>query len=32
MDIFLDAERDDFEDDTELYRKSFDCRVWYTET
>ena len=31
-DIFLDAERDDYEDDTELYRKSYDFGVWYTET
>ena len=26
---FIDAERDDYEDDTELLRKSFDVRVWY---
>ena len=30
-DIFIDAERDDYEDDTELYRKSYDFGVWYTE-
>ena len=28
---FLDSERDDYEDDTKLYRKSFDVRVWYRE-
>lgn len=32
IDTFLDAERDDFEDDTDLYRKSYDVRVWYRET
>ena len=31
-DAFIDAERDDYEDDTELLRKSFDVRVWYRET
>ena len=31
-DTFIDAERDDYEDDTELLRKSFDVRVWYRET
>ena len=30
-DAFIDAERDDYEDDTELLRKSFDVRVWYEE-
>ena len=30
--VFIDAERDDFEEDTELYRKSFDVRAWYRET
>ena len=28
-DTFIDAERDDYEDDTELLRKSVDARVWY---
>ena len=32
MPIFPDTERDDFEEDTELYRKSFDVRAWYRET
>ena len=32
IDIFIDAERDDYEDDTELLRKTFDVRVWYRET
>ena len=31
-DTFIDAERDDYEDDTELLRKSIDARVWYRET
>ena len=31
-DIFIEAERDDYEDDTELYRKSFDLRAWYRES
>ena len=30
-DAFIDNERDDYEDDTELLRKSFDVRVWYGE-
>ena len=29
---FLDAERDDYEDDTDLYRKSYDVRTWFRET
>ena len=29
--MYLDGERDDYEDDTELYRKSFDVRFWYRE-
>ena len=29
---FLDADRDDYEDDTDLYRKSYDVRAWYRET
>ena len=32
LDIYLDAERDDYEENTELFRKSFDCRAWYRET
>ena len=28
---FIDNERDDFEDDTNLYRKSYDAKVWYLE-
>ena len=32
IDMFLDAERDDYEEDTSLYRKSFDVRVWYRES
>ena len=31
-DMYLDAERDDYEEDTELYRKTFDVRTWYRET
>ena len=29
--MFLDADRDDYEDDTDLYRKSYDVRAWYRE-
>ena len=32
IDMYLEAERDDFEDDTELFRKSYDVRAWYRET
>ena len=32
LDMFIDAERDDYEEDTELYRKAYDVRVWYRET
>ena len=32
IDMSLEAERDDFEDDTDLFRKSFDVRAWYRET
>ena len=32
IDMYLDAERDDYEEDTDLYRKSYDVRVWYRET
>ena len=32
LDMFIDAERDDYEEDTQLYRKSYDVRVWYRET
>ena len=31
-DSFIDAERDDYEDETMLLRKSFDVRIWYRET
>ena len=31
IDMYLDAERDDYEEDTELYRKSYDVRAWYRE-
>ena len=31
LDTFIDAERDDYEENTELYRKSFDIRPWYRE-
>ena len=27
--MYLDAERDEYEDETKLYRKSYDVRVWY---
>ena len=30
--LFIDADRDDYEDDTDLLRRSFDVRVWYRET
>ena len=30
--MFLEAERDDFEEDTKLFRKSYDVRAWYRET
>ena len=32
IDMFLEAERDDFEEDTNLFRKSYDVRAWYRET
>ena len=32
IDMYLDAERDDYEDETKLYRKSYDVRAWYRET
>ena len=32
LDTFIDAERDDYEENTELFRKSFDIRPWYRET
>ena len=32
IDTYIDAERDDYEEDTGLLRKSFDVRVWYRET
>ena len=31
IDMYLDADRDDYEEDTELYRKSYDVRAWYRE-
>ena len=31
-DVFLDNESDDYEDETDLIRKSFDVRAWYRET
>ena len=31
IDIYIDGERDDYEEDTELFRKSFDVRAWYEE-
>lgn len=30
-DVFIEAERDDFEDSTELWLKSYDIRIWYGE-
>ena len=30
--MFIDADRDDYEDDTDLLRRTFDVRVWYRET
>ena len=30
--MMLEGERDDYEEDTELLRKSYDVRVWYRET
>ena len=32
LDTFIDTERDDYEENTELFRKSFDIRPWYRET
>ena len=32
LDMMIEGERDEYEDDTELLRKSFDIRVWYRET
>ena len=32
LDTFIEAERDDYEENTELFRKSFDIRPWYRET
>ena len=32
IDMFLAAERDDYEEDTDLFRKTYDVRVWYRET
>ena len=30
--LFIDADRDAYEDDTKLLRRTFDVRVWYRET
>ena len=32
LDTYIDAERDDYEENTKLFRKSFDIRPWYRET
>lgn len=32
IDMMLETERDDYEEVTDLYRKSFDVRTWYRET
>ena len=32
LDTYIDEERDDYEENTELFRKSFDIRPWYRET
>ena len=29
--MMITGERDDYEDETNLYRKSYDVRVWYRE-
>ena len=29
--MFIDADRDDYEEDTDLYRRTYDVRVWYRE-
>ena len=31
FDMMLEGERDDFEDETNLYRKSYDVRAWYRD-
>ena len=31
IDMFLAAERDEYEEGTDLYRKTYDVRVWYRE-
>ena len=31
VDTTIEAERDDYEPDTQLFRKSFDIRAWYSE-
>lgn len=31
-DVFVEAERDEYESDTDLLRKSFDFRIWYGES
>ena len=30
-DVFIEGERDDYEDETDLLRKTFDFRIWYRE-
>ena len=32
IDMMLETERDDYEEDTNLYRTSYDVRTWYRET
>jgi hypothetical protein len=32
IDMMLETERDDYEEDTNIYRKSYDVRTWYRET
>lgn len=31
-DTFIDAQRDDYEENTKLFRRSYDIRPWYRET
>lgn len=31
-DMFIDTGRNEYEEDTDLYRKSYDVRAWYRET
>ena len=32
LDTFIDAERSDYEEDTQLFRTSFDIRPWFRES